>query len=314
MPTLQQYRQAVAASEDLGGYIPFASTSASSATNEVICSALATDETPNPSSRHAGAWLLGVSGGSSAARAGEQRIVRQLGFTGSTGALLTTRAYGSTPPNAHNWEMYYRIPAIRDENGREGYREIINTALSRMPVEGFISLDATTDVLRYTLDLSIYPFLRENGRILGLHSTPANTTERRPVEANHWGLILNNEVAEFQLTTSGYRTGTTFDLKVIRPANSRLKISGSWANQASPLAGLVNDADEAIPPVNTVVAVARELCFLQLSKGNDSTKDWKALALEAGRIAAAYKFDDADGDDMSDPLLVSGNVDFTAWR
>ena len=58
MATHQQYRQGLAQSRDMGGFIAFLATSASADAGHVIASSLI-DSTPNISPRYGGQWLYG---------------------------------------------------------------------------------------------------------------------------------------------------------------------------------------------------------------------------------------------------------------
>lgn len=318
MPTLQEYRQALASARDMGGYIPFTATSTSAtstATQEILSTAFL-DDTPNIASRYAGAWVLGVTGGTSAALAGIQRQLRPYGLDATTGTLYTTRAFGSTPQSGHKWELYFRIPPIRDDaTGRDGYRELINEALRLMAVPDRIAISGVTDQTRYTLNLTMYPWLRDRNRILHVWAPTPRTTDLERLDGQAWRILPDGETVVLQIPQS-YATGEAFKLEVLRPANSRLRVGGVWQDQTSVLAGLTSDSDEAIPPISELLAVARELAFAELMRGapEAEARFWEGKRAAAELEASAVKFSTTTPQERSPSPQYSGWGDLAAWR
>jgi hypothetical protein len=295
MATLKQYRHALASGRGLGGFIPFVatSTSASSTSTQEIISTRFMDDTPNVSSRFEGTWVYGALGGGSTALAGEQRQLRHMPLDAATGTLYVTRPFGSIPQSGHNWEMYFNIPAIReDSEGRDGYREIINEALREMVIPGRIDISGVSQQTHYTLDTTTYPWIREPGRIVNVWRAKANANDLDYIDAQDWKLIPDFEDLVLQVPAA-YATGETFHLEVLAPANSRLNLTGTWAYQGSPDAGLVDDADEAVPSIPDVVTVARELVYAEMGRNGPEaeTKYWSAKEIIAGRTANVLKFE-----------------------
>lgn len=318
MPTLQQYRQSLASSRDLGGYIAFTATStsaSSTATKEIICSSLI-DDTPNVTGRYAGIWLYGTSDGTVDTLAGIQRQVRQFGLDPSTGTLTVTNACASVPQSGATWEGYYRIPAIRDTgSGRDGYREIINEALRLMTVPDRMNVAGVADQTKYPLNTSQHPWLREPGRIVNVWRPTPNASDLERIDPQAWRLIRDGEALILQLPST-YAAGDIFKLEVKRPANSRLLVGGAWIDQTSLTAGLTNDSDEAIPSINDVVAVARELAFAELQRVGPEAdvRFWAAKEADAARAAAGLKFARQEPTEPYRPLALSGVGDIEAFR
>jgi hypothetical protein len=276
----------------MGGFISFTATSVSAAATHVISTTLI-DSTPNIYSRYGSHWLYGVTDGNPDTLAGEQRQVTQNGLDPATGTLYVSRAFSSTPASGAGWELYARIPAVKDvASGRDGYKEIINEALRAMAVHDWIDVAGVTGQTKYALDLATYPWLREDGRIIAVGRPTPNAADLETIDPQDWEVIMNGEVATLQLPAA-YATGETFKLEVMRPANSRLRQSGTWTDQTSLSAGLSLDADEAIPPILDVVTVARELCYEELSRNvpEAETRLWLGKAEQAGRIANTLKWD-----------------------
>lgn len=300
------------------GYIPVTATStsvSSTSTIEIIASALI-DSTPNVSSRYSGAWIYGVADGNPDTLLGVQRQLRQLPLDASTGTLYVTRAFASAPASGSGWEMYFRFPAIRDDaSGRDGYRELINEALRLMVVPDVITVTGVTDQTKYTLDLTTHPWLREPGRIVNVKRPTPNANDLERIDPQSWRLIPDGEALILQLP-SPYATGDTFKLEVLRPANSRLKQSGTWTDQSSLTAGLSLDTDEAIPSINDVVAVARELAFAEMQRNTPEAEArfWAAKEADAGHRAAGLKFVRQAPTEPYGPLRLSGVGDIGAFR
>lgn len=300
------------------GYVPVTATStsvSSTSTIEIIASALI-DSTPNVSSRYSGAWIYGVTDGNPDTLAGVQRQLRQLPLDSSTGTLYVTRAFASAPASGSAWEMYFRFPAIRDDaSGRDGYRELINEALRLMVEPDTISISGVTDQTHYTLNTSTYPWLREAGRIVNVKRPTPNANDLERIDAQSWTLIRDGENFIIELP-SPYQTGDTFKLDVLRPANSYIRQSGTWTNQTSLTAGLSLDTDEALPTINDVVAVARELAFAEMQRNTPEAEArfWAAKEADAGRAAAGLKFVRQAPTEPYRPLHLSGVGDIGAFR
>jgi hypothetical protein len=291
LATLQDYTRALASGRDLGGYLSITATSTGAAANEVICSSLI-DNTPNISNRYTGGWIIGTTDGSVDTLAGEQRRFGQTPLDSSTGTLYTTRVFSGTPASGSGWDIYFKIPAIRDESTlRDGYRELINEALREMVVPDRISITGVTGQTKYTLDTTTHPWLREDGRIVGIWRPTPQADTLETMDTQDWEIFQDAENLILQIP-SAYSTGDTFKLAVLRPANSRLKVSGTWANQSSLMAGLSSAADEAIPAIPDVVLVARELAYAEMMRRapESEVKYWAARETIAARKANALKF------------------------
>lgn len=250
MPTLKQYYTALA--RELGSSQSFTATSTSAdatdAARQIISTDLLTDS--DVSTTYANEWVYALDG----ALAGQQRRVRNAGFDPDTGTLTLTRAFGSTPQSGVAWMLTSPLPVI-SQYGVKGLRECINEALRVMTATDFIAFTGVADQPRYTLDLTTYPWMIEKRRLIKLWRPYPNATDERKPDTRTFAYIADYETPAIQ-PSSGYDTGDAFEMEVRRPANSRLKISGTWANQTTYDAGLVADADEALPPLDDVVAMA----------------------------------------------------------
>jgi hypothetical protein len=265
---LTQYRRAI--SEKLGDYALFTTTSQATgddAARQLIVSSLIDDEIS--SQTYSQCWVYITSG----ALTGEQRRLRKNALDGSTGTLTCTRAFGSTPASAITFEVHTQFPAI-NTTGVIGLREIINRALRRIWFQDFISVSAVTNQIRYTLDTTTYPWLKQPGVIKGLWSPVTSATDHKQIEAAPYDVFFDGESVVLQLSRT-YVTGETFELEVRRPAWTKLRQSGTWTDQTSEFTGLSAESDEAIPDVETVTTVGLWYAYQDLAKtGPEENRQW----------------------------------------
>lgn len=315
MPTLSQYTHALATDTDMGGYLPLTASSTSADGLSVVCSSLITSTT-GLNQRYGGQWLFGIAGGSNEALSGIQREISPTGYDATTGKLTVIRAFGSTPQTGHKWELYPRLPAIQDDKGKKGLREIINEALSFMVCEDEISIAGVTSQTKYQIDLTTYPWLRERNRLQAIRMPRPNTNDLILEDPTYWDLLPDGEKLYLQIRSGTFQTGETFFLKVQRPANSRLASGGVWTDQSSLEAGLSAQTDEAIPSINDVVAVARAIAFDYLSaKGPDDQAAWWAKKAEEASVGAGLvKWANQEPTSFQKQVHYTGNYDLSVFR
>lgn len=308
MATLKQYWQYLA--DDLGDYATFAATStsvdATDAARQIISTALI-DDTAN-TQRYAFHHVYALDG----ALLGQQRVVRQAGFTPSTGTLTLSRAFGSTPQGGVNWAMTSRFPIIR-QGMRPGLVDFVNRALSEMAVEDYITVSGVTGQIRYSLPTSTNWWILDRGRVLDLWAPYPNSTDRREIDSRAWTILFDGETPVLQIS-SEYDTGDTFELRVMRPANSRLKTGGAWTDQASPVAALSSDTEEALPPVRDVAAVAAEHAYKSMMQygPSESVADWERKYRTQRSLARSIRWGNTPN--PLQPLSFAGNAPMGTYR
>ena len=307
MPTFIDYWTTLA--DDLGEQQTFTSTALSVDGVTVTSSALIGSSVG--SDRYAHYHLYALDG----ALVGQQRLVTRGGFAPTTGALTLSRAFGSNPASGVNWALIDKRFGVIRQDKKPGMRDFINRALRELAVEDTITITAVADQLRYSLPTSTNWWIHEPGRMLRVVSIPANANEQERTLDVIDAFINDGETPILQLTRA-FAAGETFGLKVKRPANSRLKISGTWTDQSSPRAGLTLDAEEALAPITDVVTVALAHAYNALENGvtlAGNQEVWDRKVKEQENRAAILKFAQAKPVEPYH-LQLTGGYDMGALR
>lgn len=257
-------------------------TSASAAANEAIFSALVrSDTSQDGSTRYGGMYLYGLD----APLAGEQREIKDSGHNRTTGKLTTVRAFSGTPGNGVRFRLYSKLPRIND-TGTLGYVYAINEALKELWVEDTITVTGTASgrISATTWDAWI-----QTSRI-GQVYQPREAGEQRydaPVSAR---VERSGSTLEIVLSHPCY-SGEAFEMQVWRPANTYLRLSGTWAERDEDGA-LASAADETLAPLRLVRHVALWHCYglLVQGKAGATNEHWMSLQeRQAPRRAAAIR-------------------------
>lgn len=306
MPTLAQYRQALA--PELGPYSgSLTTTSLAADTLTLVCTTLIDADVPG--SEWSQGWVYVTSG----AQAAVQRRLARTPVDGDTGTLNVTRDYAAAIASGVTFEVATRLPFARD--GRhDGMHECINRALSVIWVRDRLSISGVSDQYEYAL--TSYPWLTHARRIIRLLNPIAVAGTIPTMYSGDWRVREDGESFVLELPGAPFRTGETFFVDVIRPANSRLRQSGTWTDQTNPNAGLAAEADEAVPPVRLVVRGALYYAYKELGKQARTAgeiKDWEMRTEAQARIFAAAKRNYLYQDDGLGVLRVtSGGGDWMA--
>lgn len=275
-----------ALARELGPYAEFTATSTSGSNDLVISTAMADSEAATE--RYGGYYLYAHSGGP----AGQQRRVKRAGFTGATGTFQTATVYANTPPEGGTWSLLGVMPWI-SQDGLLGIREAINRALRKMWVVDRFTVSGVTG--QYEYDLTMW--WASKRRFLRLLDPEDAATGRMDPATQGWRIVRDAETWTLQLD-QGYVTGETFALEVERPANSRLYISGAWAEQSSPVAGLVADADACLGNFQDVFNAALYECYAALSiqSGGARKSFWRERLEEQRNVVAMMKLFEMDSE------------------
>ena len=226
-------------------------TTALGTTTTLICSAFANSNL-SASEMEDRAVLL-----ESGTYSGQQRNIRRSGLDRSTGTLTVAEAFGGAVASGVAFSTYTRLPAYRRLD-QPGYIEAINLALKRVPVEDEIALSGVTGQIHYTIDNAAYPWWTDDRRIIKI-LMPVTSADEVPTELPYaqWDWRANAETRQLVFPTAPFKTGETFTVNLYRPANSRLRINGTWTDQTTQTAALATLTDEHAADVSTVVTVAR---------------------------------------------------------
>ncbi len=284
MPTLKQYINALANSGNMGGYRTITTTSASAQGNQIVCSTIGNTTEVGRSGQYAKTWVM-LTETDGSITAGTVRQVNSNGFEVSTGTLSLNASLASTPQTAKVWEMYFRLPPMESTGPDRGLRECINDALADMWIEDYIDISGVTNQVDYTLTLTTNYWLRDKGRIGGIRKPRPAATDPWDMATHQWTVHEDGQNMILHLPSAPYVTGDTFSLKVYRPANSLLNLTGSFAEQSSPTVGLTSLTHEAVPSVNDVSTVALYFAYLEMAKGAPATEaDFWLRAADKQRV------------------------------
>lgn len=281
--TLLQYRRALArALDDLEPHVVLSATATT-----VTINALINSTTGASTGRYNGAYVYVASG----TGAGKQRVVKTNSYVPSTGTLTTQNGSGwdATLAAGDNLEITRLFPAYNDASsssslgGDTDYRSLVNRALSYLLVPDQISVTTVADQQEYSLSTYAY-WLDRPERLLGVLDPPRATGWSTKPTWRRWELNLDGGTPTLQFTDRAYPvSGATFELNVLRPANTL--ISGSESSS-----GLVSDASTAIPEVNDVVTIGLMLAYEALANrspgrpNGDYLKRWSAQIELARRV------------------------------
>ncbi len=270
MPTLQDMMRETAVA--LGVLTEETTTSAGSTTT-LVCSRFANTGLYD-STTFDEQFVLIVEG----ANLGEQSPVDAGGLAVASGTVTVSSAFSNTVGSGIDFWLAGRLPLVK--HGRfEGIRECVNRALRRLLIRRRIDIAGVTDQQIYSLSLSTYPWMREDS-ILDLYdpetsaSTPLGETRHR------WVYKENGESPAIEFPDGApWKTGETASMLVQCPANSWLRVSGTWTNQTSETAALSTLTDEARVSLSDVKVVALAYCYQELAKWASGTEaeEWRTL-------------------------------------
>lgn len=280
MPTFLQLLTALA--EETGEYVGLTTTSLGT-TSTLICSTLVNSNLEATELEDVA--VLITSGNN----AGEQRFVRRAGLSDSTGTITTADTFTNAVASGVSFSLFARMPALTRLTG-PSYQKALNMTHRRAWVEDNISFTGETGKKHYDIDTTTYSWWTEASRIIAVYHPRVNADdELRMLGANEWYWNWDGSVRQLVLPSAPWNTGETGTVKVYRPANSILRQSGTWTDQASQTAGLSALADESLMDVNDAVVLGSYFVYKQLHTLNhpgQETSEWMVKAREAARVAA----------------------------
>jgi hypothetical protein len=192
----------------------------------------------------------------------QQRMVKTGGFDPSTGTLSVIPPYNGTPQLGDQIEITQLFPSYRDvAKGDTSYLDLIVRGLSRILIRDRIDLSVTGR----TASLSGYPWLDREERLLDVLE-PGPVAGALPVSAMWRGVRLRLDAETPLLEVPAPLASTqTLTLVVLRPADTRVAVGGSWADSTD---GPSRDTDEVVPPVNDVMAATLVEIYFDLMNRN----------------------------------------------
>lgn len=254
MASLRAYRRAVAA--ELGPFVVNTTTTAASDAVSFVCSSLANANANSSHFQNCWAYLTESTGANLAAC---RQIANEAGYDPDTGSFTVARAFATTVSSGVGFEISSRLPAVTDDLGTIGVREIVNDVLGTMPPIDLLPVSGVSQSSAYDVTTA-YPWLTDKSQILGIYYQDA--TDDYPLPAyHHWDWLYDANAPKLLLPSEPYQTGETFYIKARRPANTWIKTGGTWAADTD---GLQNDTDEALPLLAVVRAQALSTAYRML--------------------------------------------------
>lgn len=299
MPSLSAYCEALAvAGSGLGGWFRFVSTAASSgpdAARTVICADLADDD--DGGTLYQQGYLYATDGNV----AGEQRRVSVFdGTSGGVASFITTAPFRAVPSVGITWEYSATLP--RKQHGQvPGLRDIVNQTLRKLWVPS-----------RYTFDgngsyaYAVPHWVTSQAQIGDLYDT-GSALGRNPYRTSRPVLRSDDQTPMLEVGTL-YSAAQRFDVLLYRPATSYLKLGGTWQETLDPMAGLIDDEDEALAPLDDVVTVGLAYAYSALAYPHPGVKldYWVARADAQKLLAGAVKALSLPEDISGGRLMTSG--------
>lgn len=251
--TLRGLRRALAAK--LGRYQLVTTTAVDTSvesTRTLVCDDLVDDEADG--TRYQGFYLYAASG----VLLGQQRRVRNKGYTGVEGKIVTRRPFSAAPLTNTLFELHGRLPAFTAD-GVMGLRECLNLALAVTYHPHRQEFDAISSQQHY--DLTGFPWLRQEQQIGVAFDPSTNALENPTVTTGGTRLQLNGASPVLELD-SPWTTGQTFEVEVARPNISFIKSGGAWGTST---VGLQADDDETLGDDLLIIETALAYAYRALA-------------------------------------------------
>jgi hypothetical protein len=294
--SLLQYRRAIAA--ELGPFVVNTTTTAASDAVSFTCASLVNANANAAQFQNCWVYLNATGANLSACR----QVATSGGYDPDAGAFTVARAFSTTVASGVGFEITSRLPAVTDDLGRVGIREIVNGVLDTMPPIDLLPVSGVSQSSSYDLT-TLYPWLTEKSQILGIYFQDA--TDDYPLPTFHrWDWLYDANAPRLLLPSEPYQTGETFYVKARRPASTWVKTGGTWAADTN---GLQDDTDEALPLLSVVKAQALSAAYRAL--GSQAGPDEYAAyyrereAFWTTRAYALRWWSDQRGDEDTEPKI-----------
>lgn len=264
MPTKAQYRTELARSfNDL-----FFGIAVTGSTTTVQIQTLITSDTGASTGRYDGAWIYNAT-------TNQQRQVKNGSYVLATGQLTVTTPW-TAPSLGDAIYITWLCPSeVAPFTGDSAYLTFINKALRRIGHPDQITEPATVN--HYVTITR--PWLDRPERLLRVRESAQ--IESGEVYDSGWRrpeLEMLGTSPTLHLRTPFLTATGSLVLDVIRPADTWIKVAGTWAEST---VGLVNETDEARPTLNEVTDVAiLEVC---------QVLPWRSPGRPNGPTEAMYK-------------------------
>lgn len=193
-----------------------------------------------------------------------QRQITGTGLIGSSGTIALSGLMGTAIANGTIFELHTMLPAVQTDGNfsqatAPGLHECLNWALRHLLTPQH---DYAITLVNGQRDYDLPVWLDRPERLIAVRQPNALGNDYvdadragHPYEIRESsdGPVLHFD-APYRFTSGSY----ALRLQVLRPADTWIKVSGVWADSTT---GLVDEDDEAGPPVNDIVTVALVLAY-----------------------------------------------------
>lgn len=252
-------------------------------------------------SQFTNAWSY-LNASTGALLAAQRAVLHAGGYDADAGEIRHARAFGTVVTTSMGFEISTVMPAVTDELGEIGVREVVNDTLLSMPPLDLLPVSGVTSQSAYDVTTT-YPWLTQKSQILGIYFQ--NTGDDYPKTTGYaWDWLYDADAPRLLLPSEPFITGETFYLKAYRPAQTWIKTGSTWGADTD---GLQNDSDEALPLRSVVKAQSLATCYRMLGsrQGPDEYVSYYRER-EAFWTAKAYAlrwWDAQSSDEVSTPKI-----------
>jgi hypothetical protein len=207
--------------------------------------------------------------------------VLNAGTSTQVGYFIVGRDFGVAIPPDTVMEYHPLLPVLNADR-LPGVHTLINRALRSMRWVRRISFTGNAGD-RYTL--AAYPEITQDAQVAAAYMAESGSLTEPSSLYGGARLRWDGNTA-YLLTGQIQSSSQTFTVDFNIPASAWIETGGTWAAST---VGLVNETDEAMPPVDQVVTVARYFAFDALSRYAPSEPDRQAWMYERDRAAVVAR-------------------------
>jgi hypothetical protein len=277
--TLQDYRIRLA--EAAGYNIQTATTSASSAANQVLCTDFLSTELET--SFLGNTWLLEQAGPNQ----GQCRRVQYNGLDPTTGTITLERALPNLTPDDTPIEIYGRLPPVKVE-GRLGLNDLANRVLHECWTIQKLPLVGVQDQRVYPIGAS-FPWLQSEDQIVEIYFRPANSDPNADDSLMiNWRFVAGADNPSVEIAQA-LNAGDTLLIQAYVPMSYWIGHAGVWSLATTE--GLSNDSDQALLPILGMEVVGAAWVYGELAKWGlpDDQTVFRQLRAQARAAANQWK-------------------------
>ena len=273
-------------------------TTAASDLVSFTCSALVSANASDAQFKGGWAYLNASTGANLAT---QRKVASSAGYDPDAGSVTVARGYSTIVTSGIGFEISTKLPAITDDMGIRGVREIINDTLLTIPPIDLLPVSGVTSQSAYDIP-ALYPWLTEKASILGIYFQDTNDEYPMPTGIM-WDWLYDANAPKLLLPSEPFTTGQTFHIKARRPALTWVnQLGASWTADTD---GLQYDTDEALPLRQVVRAHALSTCYRQLG-AMDGPSEYRQYYREreshwTARAYALRWWSDQKGDEDREP-------------